>query len=100
MIAASEAGMNAIVHAGGGTGQVAVNTHGTVQVRIVDYGAGITLENLPRAAMERGFSTKATLGYGLKMLLETIDRLFLLTGPTGTTLVMEQDRVVYLPVLL
>jgi len=100
MIAASEAGMNAIVHAGGGTGQVAVNAHGTVQVQIVDYGAGITLENLPRAALERGFSTKATLGHGLKMLLETIDRLFLLTGPTGTTLVMEQDRVVYFPALL
>ena len=100
MIAASEAGMNAIVHAGGGTGRVAVNAQGTVQVEIVDYGAGITLGNLPRAALERGFSTKATLGHGLKMLLETVDRLFLLTGPTGTTLVLEQDRTVYLPVLL
>ena len=100
MIAASEAGMNAIVHAGGGAGQVSVNAHGTVQVRIVDSGSGITLENLPRAALERGFSTKATLGHGLKMLLETVDRLFLLTGPSGTTVVMEQDRVVYLPVVL
>lgn len=100
MIAASEAGMNAIVHAGGGTGRVAVNAHGTVQVQISDCGGGIPLENLPRATLERGFSTKATLGYGLKMLLETVDRLFLLTGPAGTTLVMEQDRAMYLPVLL
>lgn len=91
MTAASEAGMNAIVHAGGGTGRVSVDARGTVQVRIVDYGTGITRENLPRAALERGFSTKATFGHGLKMILETVDRLFLLTGTTGTTLVLEQD---------
>lgn len=90
--AASEAGMNAIVHAGGGTAEVSVSADGTVQVRVEDHGTGITMENLPRAALERGFSTKATLGHGLKMMLETADRLFLLTGPTGTTLVLEQDR--------
>lgn len=91
--AASEAGMNAIVHAGGGTGHVSLTARGTVQVRVEDHGTGITLENLPRAALERGFSTKETLGHGLKMMLETADRVFLLTGPTGTTLILEQDRV-------
>ena len=90
--AASEAGMNAIVHAGGGTATVSVSESGTVQVRVEDHGTGITMENLPRAALARGFSTKATLGHGLKMMLETADRLFLLTGPTGTALVLEQDR--------
>ena len=89
--AASEAGMNAIVHAGGGTASVSARG-GTVQVRVEDHGTGITMENLPRAALARGFSTKATFGHGLKMMLETADRLFLLTGPTGTTLVLEQDR--------
>jgi PAS domain S-box-containing protein len=92
MTAASEAGMNAIVHAGGGTAQVSVSGGGTVQVRVEDHGTGITMENLPRATLARGFSTKATLGHGLKMMLETADRLFLLTGPSGTTLVLEQDR--------
>lgn len=92
MTAASEAGMNAIVHAGAGTAQISVNAGGTVQVRIEDHGTGITMENLPRATLSRGFSTKATLGHGLKMMLETADRLFLLTGPTGTTLVLEQER--------
>ena len=91
--AASEAGMNAIVHAGGGTATVSVSDDGTVQVRVEDHGTGITMENLPRAALARGFSTKATLGHGLKMMLETADRLFLLTGPTGTTLVLEQSRM-------
>ncbi len=92
MTAAAEAGMNAIVHGGGGTASVSVSPGGTVQVRVEDCGSGITMENLPRATLARGFSTKATLGHGLKMMLETADRLFLLTGPTGTRLVLEQDR--------
>ncbi len=99
MTAASEAGMNAIVHAGGGTALVSVSG-GRVQVRVEDHGAGITMENLPRATLARGFSTKATLGHGLKMMLETADRLFLLTGPTGTTLVLEQDRIAPTPAWL
>ena len=90
--AASEAGMNAAVHAGTGTGQVSVGPDGTVQVRVDDQGSGISMENLPRATLSRGFSTKATLGHGLKMMLETADRLYLLTGPAGTTVVLEQER--------
>ena len=84
--------MNAIVHGGGGTGRVSVGADGTVQVRVEDQGGGISVENLPRATLSRGFSTQATLGHGLKMMLETADRLYLLTGPTGTTVVLEQER--------
>ena len=90
--AASEAGMNAVVHAGSGTGWVSVSSEGTVQVRVEDQGAGITMENLPKATLSRGFSTKATLGHGLKMMLETVDRLYLLTGKAGTTVVLEQEQ--------
>ncbi len=92
MTAASEAGMNAIVHAGAGTAWVSAGENGTVQVRVEDHGGGISMENLPRATLARGFSTKATLGHGIKMMLETADRLSLLTGPAGTTVVLEQDR--------
>ena len=92
LTAVSEAGMNAILHGDGGTGQVSVGENGTVQVRVEDHGSGIAMENLPRATLSRGFSTKATLGHGLKMMLETADRLYLLTGPGGTTVVLEQDR--------
>ena len=91
-MAACEAGMNAIVHAGGGTAQVAVGAAGEIQVRVEDQGKGITMEDLPRAALVPGYSTASTLGYGLKMILQTVDRVFLLTGLTGTTLVLEQDR--------
>ncbi|MEO7716978.1 MAG: PAS domain S-box protein [Capsulimonas sp.] len=90
MTAASEAGMNAIVHGGGGTAQIGLGADGAVQVRVTDQGTGIALENLPQATLARGFSTKATLGHGLKMMLETIDRLSLLTGPGGTVIALEQ----------
>ena len=98
--AASEAGMNAIVHAGGGTARVSVGGTGTVQVRVEDQGAGIAMENLPRAALARGFTKAGSLGHGLKMMLETADRVYLLTGPEGTTAVVEQERVPPLPTWL
>jgi anti-sigma regulatory factor (Ser/Thr protein kinase) len=97
MTAASEAGMNAITHVGRGTAWVSRDGAGTVQVRVADQGGGIDMENLPRATLSRGFSTQGSLGHGLKMMLETADRLHLLTGPTGTTVVLEQERERPLP---
>lgn len=90
-LAVGEAGMNAVVHAGEGRGQVFWDrAEATVQVRIDDQGRGIAVENLPKAALARGYSTKETLGHGMKMILQTVQRQWLLTGPTGTTLVLEQ----------
>ena len=87
-----EAAMNAIVHAGAGVGQVFWDMDAQrVQVRITDQGEGIAVENLPRATLERGYSTKATLGHGMKMILQTTEALWLLTGPTGTSVVLEQS---------
>ena len=85
--------MNAAVHAGGGEGRVCAGTEGTVQVWVRDYGQGINVENLPRAALSKGYTTAGSLGHGMKMMLESTDRLWLLTSPEGTTVVMEQDRL-------
>ena len=91
VLAVGEAGMNAIVHAGAGTGQVFWDSdRQMVQVRVEDQGEGISVENLPRATLRRGFSTKATLGHGMKMMLQTVGCLWLLTGPSGTVVVLEQ----------
>ncbi len=91
VLAVGEAGMNAVVHAGKGTGQVFWDMEQQlVHVRVEDQGEGIAVENLPRATLKRGFSTKATLGHGMKMILQTAGCLWLLTGPTGTTIVLEQ----------
>ncbi len=92
--AVSEAGMNCVVHVGEGVAEVTVDTEGgTVQARVGDHGPGISLENLPHATLRKGFTTAGTMGHGMKMMLQTADRTFLLTGPTGTTVVVEQDRI-------
>ncbi len=92
--AVSEAGMNAIVHVGEGTAQVCVDTQTrTVQVWVQDQGAGISLENLPQATLKPGFTTAGTLGHGMKMMLQTADRVHLLTNKSGTTVVVEQEQL-------
>ena len=94
--AVGEAGMNAYVHAGSGIGSVRVH-HDTVQVWLVDHGTGISVEDLPRAALEKGYTTAGTLGHGLKLMLLSSDRIWLLTGVSGTTVVLEFDRVRAIP---
>ena len=91
--AVNEAGMNAIVHGSGGFARVSWTTGGTIQVRVTDQGVGITMENIPSATLTRGFTTAGTLGHGLKMILQTTDRFWLLTGPTGTVVALEMDRL-------
>lgn len=91
--AVNEAGMNAIVHGENGSARISFSSEGCVQVRVSDQGKGISMENLPRATLTRGFTTAGTLGHGLKMILQTTDRLWLLTGTSGTTVVLEQDRL-------
>ena len=92
VMAVSEAGMNAITHGGGvSTGRVFVGADGTVQVQVEDQGQGIAMEFLPLATLSRGYSTKASLGHGLKMM-QQVDRVYVLTGPSGTTVVLQQGR--------
>ena len=89
--AASECAMNAVVHGGGtGTGTVTWDGADKVMVRVADTGRGIALENLPSATLEKGFTTAGSMGFGMKMMLTSADRVWLLTGPAGTVVVMEQ----------
>ncbi|MDR3710073.1 MAG: ATP-binding protein [Capsulimonadaceae bacterium] len=90
--ATSEAAMNAVVHASGGAATVRTDGEDTVQVWIKDRGKGIPIENLPKAALSRGYTTAATLGHGLKLMLQTADVVWLYTGTAGTTFVLEQKR--------
>jgi anti-sigma regulatory factor (Ser/Thr protein kinase) len=96
--AVGEAALNAVVHGNGGDGWVRYDPErGIVQVWICDRGPGIGEEALHRAILERGFTTAGTLGHGFFMILKTVDRLYLLTGPHGTTAVLEQGRTAPLP---
>jgi anti-sigma regulatory factor (Ser/Thr protein kinase) len=89
--AVNEAAMNAIVHAGGGVATLHESEH-AIYVRIEDNGKGISEDLIPRATLERGYTTANSFGQGFKMILDTIDHAWLLTGSTGTTVVLEQCR--------
>jgi len=89
--ALGEALMNAVVHGGGGEARICAQG-GTVQVWIQDHGAGIQMAQLPRATLERGFSTGGSLGHGFWLMLRTANSVSLLTTPRGTTLVVTLER--------
>jgi PAS domain S-box-containing protein len=70
-----EASMNAVVHAGGGTASVYADVEACrIQVWVGDPGKGIDLGLLPRATLERGFSSAGTLGHGFWLMLRTCER--------------------------
>ena len=84
--------MNAVVHGGGGEAEVRADET-RVQVWITDHGAGI--QNGRTAARRRwklGYSTKDSLGHGFWMMLRSADTVHLLTGASGTTVVITLGR--------
>ncbi len=90
--AVGEAAMNAATHGGGGEGTVHADPErGIIQIRICDRGTGISEEALP-LMIRKGVSSAGTLGHGFWLILGTCDRVSLLSGPNGTTLVLEQER--------
>jgi anti-sigma regulatory factor (Ser/Thr protein kinase) len=98
LTAVGEATMNAVTHGRDGTADIRADVDsGLVQVWVQDAGHGIEVSRLPDATLRRGYTTAGTLGHGFKMMLQTSDRLWLLTGPTGTTVVLEQGREAPLP---
>lgn len=94
--AISEAAMNTIVHAGGGLCRLCWSDS-ALQAWIDDKGKGIDVSNLPKATLEKGYTTAGSFGHGMKLMLHTADRVHLLTGTTGTTVVVEMDTVISLP---
>ncbi|HEX5322360.1 MAG TPA: PAS domain S-box protein [Capsulimonadaceae bacterium] len=94
LTAVSEAAMNAAVHATEARCEIysdCKKKHAMLQVWIRDVGSGIDLAHVHRATLERGFTTHGTLGHGFWLMLNTCDRIWLLTGTSGTTVVLEQD---------
>ena len=83
-----EAATNALQHGRGGFVEIAVEC-GRVCVRISDQGQGIAWEDLPRAALHRGWTSADSAGVGFTLIIETADCVRLCTGPEGTTLIRE-----------
>lgn len=83
-----EALNNALKHAGSGFYQV-FKKEGVVQVAVSDTGPGIDFKTLPKAALQSGFSTTATLGMGFTIMMQLSERVLLMTQPGRTTVVLE-----------
>ncbi len=83
-----EALVNALRHAGGGTYQLFA-LEATLQVLVRDEGPGIDFRTLPRATLQRGFSTESSLGMGFTIMLQVCERVLLSTRPGRTSVVLE-----------
>ena len=83
-----EALVNALRHAGGGTYQLFAR-EATLQVMVRDEGPGIDFRTLPRATLQRGFSTESSLGMGFTIMLQVCERVLLSTRPGRTSVVLE-----------
>jgi anti-sigma regulatory factor (Ser/Thr protein kinase) len=58
---------------------------------IEDAGPGIEALALPDVALTKNYSTAGTLGMGYKMMIHFADRVYLATGPEGTTVAVEMS---------
>jgi len=91
--ATGECSMNAIQHGStSGTAMICAEP-GRVQVWIRDTGSGIAVTDLPRATLLKGHSGGTSFGHGFFIMLRTVDAIWLLTGPQGTTVVLEQSAI-------
>lgn len=89
-LCASEGATNALLHGKGGTAAFAGNGQ-SARVRISDRGKGIPLEDLPDATLRAGWSRGAmpSMGHGFVLMYKLADRVYLSTGPEGTTIIIE-----------
>ena len=85
--AASECAMNAFQHGGGAAAARVCAEAGRVQDWVEDQGKGIAVSDLPKATLLKGHSGGGSFGHGFFLILQTVDAIYLLTGPSGTTVV-------------
>lgn len=88
IVCVSEAATNVIKHAG--TGKVSYFLFGNkIQVWVEDQGKGIDFSELPKTTLLKGYSSKVSLGMGFTIMLELMDKVYLLTSPKGTLVIIE-----------
>lgn len=61
----------------------------TVLFVVTDGGPGISAMRLPDVALTKGYTTAGTLGMGYKVMISFADKVYLATGPEGTTVALE-----------
>lgn len=89
VLAVGEAATNAIKHAVGGRCAVYLGSD-RVSARVSDRGGGIHPDDIPATLLQRGFSTKVSLGMGYALILELVDSVWLATDVGGTVIQLEK----------
>jgi anti-sigma regulatory factor (Ser/Thr protein kinase) len=89
VVATGEAAANAVKHAKGGSAVVSRN-NGIVQILVKDSGQGMDALVLPRATLQKMFSTTMSMGLGYSLILTNVDRVYLATDTDGTWILMEK----------
>ncbi|MFQ3549607.1 MAG: PAS domain S-box protein [Armatimonadota bacterium] len=93
MIAVGEAITNSIKHGSNGTVYAGITEENELWVGVSDRGPGIESLILPQATLQRGFSTRRSLGMGYSIMLDVADRIMLKTGSYGTTVILIKSLV-------
>ncbi|NNV02632.1 ATP-binding protein [Brevibacillus sp. MCWH] len=89
IVALNEAASNTLKHGSGGTVTLYRANEQVCRAVVHDQGGGIDLEELPRATLIQGYSTRNSLGVGFHVMLRCCDRLLLCSSSAGTKLVLE-----------
>ncbi len=88
VVSVSEAISNVLKHAGRGT-MIIYNLQDYYQVWVCDNGKGIEFSDIPKSALQKGHSSKNSLGMGFYIMMELADKLYLYTHTGGTVIVMD-----------
>jgi PAS domain S-box-containing protein len=88
VICTGEAITNVMKHAHGGMATL-YKTPDSLLLVVSDHGPGIAAVNLPELALKKGYTTSESLGMGYKAMISLADRVYLATGPGGTTVGIE-----------
>lgn len=83
-----ESAVNATKHAGAGHASLHRTDCGLL-FKVSDNGPGIGALSLPDVALTKGYSTAGTLGMGYKIIIDSARKVYLATGPDGTTVAAE-----------
>ncbi|MED4753999.1 ATP-binding protein [Brevibacillus choshinensis] len=90
LVAVNEAASNTLKHGDGGMITVYVSSEQRMCRAVIhDQGQGIMLEELPRATLLQGYSTRNSLGAGFHVMLQYCDRVYLGSSLAGTKLILE-----------
>jgi HD-GYP domain-containing protein (c-di-GMP phosphodiesterase class II)/anti-sigma regulatory factor (Ser/Thr protein kinase) len=91
LVSVTEAVTNILKHAS--EGELSIYLRGNIlQFLISDKGSGIPLHEIPKTILVSGYSSKKSLGQGLKVITNFSDGVQIYTSPDGTSILLEYKQ--------